>query len=101
MSTAIPLIEFTAGAGLYLRDNSDRAMIRNAHRSRNEVTEEHITVRGGLLNGNREGQRLRSSLHTPDQEPDGTYKSELQFLGVSDLTLEDMTLWNSRSFGAW
>lgn len=93
-------IECTEGGGFYLKDNSDRAILRNAHRSRGEVIDEHITVRGCFFNGNRQHQlRMSSKPLQERQEPDGTVKSGLQFLGVNYLTVENVTLWNIRSFG--
>ena len=93
-------IECLAGAGVYLKDGSTRAIIRNVHRSRAAVTDEHITVRGCFLNGNRDHQGGPNSANA-DHEGDGTYISGLQFFGVNDLTVEDMTLWNVRAFGVW
>jgi len=95
-------IECTAGGGLYLKDDSDRAIIRNAHRSRKNVTDEHIAIRGCFLNGNRNGQRLTAGRDfAARQEPDGTFKSGLQFLGANYVSVQDVTIWNARSFGAW
>lgn len=106
-------IECINGGGLYLKDNSSRAIIRNAHRSRAAVTDAHITVRGCFLNGNRKNQptaaRSRPDMPTIDtspasgfvsnQEADGTFLAGLQFFGVSDLNIEKVTLWNIRAFG--
>lgn len=101
------VIECTPGAGLYLKSNSSRAIIRNAHRSREAVVDEHIEIRGCFLNGNREGQPTsRHWAHVPqwpyptNQENDGTFMSGLQFLGVNYLTVDDVTLWSIRAFGA-
>lgn len=94
-------IECTAGGGLYLKDNSDRALLRNAHRSRGAVSDKHITLRGCFLNGNRNGQRQASGpLFGERQEADGTLKSTLQFFGVSNLTMESVFLWDCRAFCA-
>lgn len=49
-------VECTAGGGLFLKDNSARAIIRNAHRTRGNRTDEHIELRGCFLNGNRKNQ---------------------------------------------
>jgi hypothetical protein len=99
-------IEFTAGAGLYLKDNSSRAIIRNADRSRGAITDEHIEIRGGFLNGNRKNQPsanisradLPGDKNPSNKEPDGTYMGGLQFLGVNYLNIHDVTLWNVRAF---
>jgi hypothetical protein len=101
------LIECTPGGGFYLTDNSSRAIIRNAHRSRAAITDENIRIRGCFLNGNRRNQPS-ADITRPDisldiasnKEADGTYISGLQFLGVSHLRIENTTLWNIRAFGA-
>jgi len=49
-------IECIEGGGLYLKNGSTRALIRNAHRSRTAITDEHIALRGCTLNGNRTQQ---------------------------------------------
>jgi hypothetical protein len=94
-------IECVAGGGLYLKDQASRDVIRNVHRSRDSIRDEHITIRGCFLNGNRFNQ-----LHHPpsdqnrgNQEPDGTFVSGISLLGVRDIALEHLTLWNMRSFG--
>jgi len=94
-------IECVDGGGLYLKDNSKRAIIRNVHRSRGPVTDQHITVRGCFLNGNRDRQAGSPEQPTSNQEADGTFISGLQFFGVDDLTVEKMTLWNVRALGVW
>ena len=101
-------VECTAGGGLYLKDNSSRAIIRNIHRSRGGIADEHIEVRGCFLNGNRKNQPS-ANIPRPDvpgftgpsnKEADGTFISGLQFLGVNYLSIKDVTLWNIRAFGA-
>jgi hypothetical protein len=101
-------IEFTTGAGLYLKNDSSRAILRNAHRSRGTIADEHIEIRGGFLNGNRRNQPS-AYVRRPDwgeaseksnSEKDGTFISGLQFSGVNDLKIEGLTIWNTRAFGA-
>jgi hypothetical protein len=102
-------IECTAGGGLYLKDGATRAILRNAHRSRGTILDEHIEVRDCFFNGNRKNQ-LTPDVVRPDfpsgppvpsnKEKDGTYISGLQFLGVNDLKIMGVTLWNIRAFGA-
>jgi hypothetical protein len=104
-------VECVAGGGLYLKDGSNRAILRNAHRTREAVVDQHITVRGCFLNGNRDHQHGATKIYNdPDggrepyvsnQEADGTYLSGVQFLGVNDLTVRDLTLWKARAFGIW
>lgn len=106
-------IECPTGSGLFLKAGSNRAIIRNAHRSRRVVSDEHITIRGCFLNGNRKNQISAELPPRPDlplvasakgapsnKEIDGTYLSGLQFLGVRSLLIDGVTLWNVRAFGA-
>jgi hypothetical protein len=100
-------IECVRGGGLYLKDGSSRPLIQNKHRSQKTITDAHILIRGCFLNGNRNHQPGLGSGYssdTPDgtsnQEPDGTFISGVQFVGVNDLVLEDLTIWNSRAMGA-
>lgn len=97
------IIECINGGGLYLKDGSSRSIIRNVHRSRDAIRDERITVRGCFLNGNRWNQSSATTLAdgTPsNKEADGTFLTGLQFLGVNDLIIENVTLWNIRAFGA-
>jgi len=95
------VLEFTAGAGLYLEDHADRALLRNAHRSRGTIIDEHISIIGGFLNGNRDGQQLVSPKRQVNQEADGSFKTVMQFFGVNYLTIRNTTIWDGRSFGLW
>jgi hypothetical protein len=98
-------IEFIGGAGLFLKDGSTGAILRNAHRTRDEVVDEHIEIRGGFLNGNRKGQPR--DLY-PEEiafryvlEDDRTFRSALHFFGVNHLTIENTTLFNAHGFHSW
>lgn len=97
-------IECITGGGLYLKGNSNRAIIRNVHRSRDAIVDEHIAVRGCFFHGNKDNQKgvpMRSpNIISENQEADGSYIAGLQFLGVNYLTIEDVTLWNVRSFAS-
>jgi hypothetical protein len=98
-------VECTAGGGIFLKDGSKGAILRNAHRSRNAVIDEHIEIRGCFLNGNRKGQpRTLASekvLFRYVAEADGTFRSALQFFGVNYFTLENVTLQNAHGFHLW
>jgi len=100
-------VECIAGAGLYLKDGSNRAILRNVHRSRDAIVDGNITIRGGFFHGNKNGQDGGMRSVTSDgethwfprnQEPDGSYFAGLQFFGVNDLVIENVTLWNVRAF---
>jgi hypothetical protein len=97
-------LECTEGGGLYQKDGSVRAIVRNAHRSRGVVIDQHITIRGCSLNGNRAHQLGRSDgagSAGPNQEADGTWITGMQFLGVNHLTLQNILVRDVRSFGVW
>lgn len=94
-STTLECIE---GGGLYLKTGSNRAIIRNVHRSRDATLDEHITIRGCFLHGNKDGQTGAPGHASPNQEVDGSYFAGLQFFGVNYLTIENVTLWNVRAF---
>lgn len=96
-------VECASGGGLYLKDGSSRSIIRNAHRSRDEIVDEHISIRGCFLNGNRfnnPGARPEREPYGNNQEADGSFITGLEFLGVNDLIVENMVIWNVRAFGA-
>lgn len=102
-------IECVAGGGLYLKTGSNRAIIRNVHRSRDEIIDERITIRGCFLHGNRNGQdggtrtvTVNGASHVVprNQEADGSYFAGLQFFGVNYLSIENVTLWNVRAFAS-
>lgn len=105
-------ITCTDGAGFYLKDESDRSVIRNAHRSRGSIVDQHIYISGCFVNGNRfhqlhmapsnaQRKSLQGRSRTQNQTDDGTYLSGLELLGVTHLTLKDLTVYNARSFGIW
>jgi len=101
-------VECINGGGLYLKDGSSRSIIRNVHRSRDAIVDERITVRGCFLNGNRwnqpsamlTGPWSEGGTIPSNKEADGSFLTGLQFLGVNDLRIEQVTLWNIRAFGA-
>src|SRR5262249_39410631 len=99
-------LECVRGGGLYLKDGSRRAIVRNAHRTRAAIVDERIALRGCFLNGNRDKQPGFKPWpgrpgHFDNQEADGTFISGFQFFGVNDLTIEDVTLWSIRAFCGW
>lgn len=99
-------IEGTAGAGLYLADGAERTVLRNAHRTRDEVRDRDIVIRNLFVNGNRSGQiRTRqlsgSGNPVPQVDDEGSLKCGVEFLGIERLTLENVRVFNQRSFGIW
>jgi hypothetical protein len=96
-------VECTSGGGLYLSDGSSRSIIRNAHRSRDAIVDEHITIRGCFLNGN----RFKNPGAHPELEPggnnqaaDNSFIAGIELLGVNYVSLESVILWSIRAFGA-
>jgi len=95
-------IECIAGGGLYLADGANRAVIRNANRSADARLEQRIVIRSCFLNGNgrnQPGVGVEQGSPTSGQEADGTWIAGMQFFGVSELTLENVSLWGTRRFG--
>lgn len=100
------VIEGRPGSGLFLADGSDRAILRNANRSRGAISDERIAIRGLVLNGNRRHQNTVAMPSGPPFEllnraSDGAFISGLEFLGINHLHLADLALWNVLSFGVW
>jgi hypothetical protein len=108
-------IEGTPGAGLRLADDSNRAILRNAHRTRETVVDENITVRGLTFWGNRDHQLepwrgalipgeagiIRKEEGIVQMEQDRTWKSPVQFLGVRNLVVDDVEIWDGRAYALW
>lgn len=104
-------LECIDGGGLFLKEGSNRAIVRNVHRSRDAIIDEHITIRGCFLHGNKNGQlgAMRTASwekggkphqFRSNQEADGSYMAGLQILGVNYLTVENVTIWNVRAFSS-
>jgi len=95
-------IEFTAGSGLFLADDSNRAILCNAHRTRDHIKDVGLSIVGGLLNGNRSGQEKRGpAILAAVVDKIGVVTPVLEFHGVEELRIEGTTIVNARSFGAW
>lgn len=85
------------GAGLYLKDGSNRGILRNAHRTRSTPQDAYISIQGGYYNGNRANQSGTGIW--PFQEADNTFMSGMQFFGVSHLQIHDTVVENQMAFG--
>jgi hypothetical protein len=88
------------GCTVTLKANSNRAILRNATRTRNAIADAGITVLGGTWDGNRDNQ-TGTDIYSPGvlvQEEDGTFITGFQFYGVSGLTLRDVKVQNCKSF---
>jgi hypothetical protein len=95
-------IEFPPGAGLYLRDGSRRAALRNHTSSRDGIVDRGIRIRGGFFNGNRDGQvNAREGSTAVNRDEHGGYQRVLEFFGVEDLVIEGVTIWNPRAYAMW
>jgi len=97
-------VECIKGAGFYLKDHSNRAVIRNAHRTPDVIEDEHIVLKGCFLNGNREhnygydaATRAKRPCSTDDGHGDNI--DGIQFYGVNDLSIRDTTVWSMRAYG--
>lgn len=84
------------GAGFYLKNGSNRSILRNANRSGTTRTDHDITLMGGYYNGNYANQTGSGSPAT--YESDGTPMSGVQFYGVSNLTIKGVEIVNTLSY---
>ncbi|MFH1570907.1 MAG: hypothetical protein ABIL09_23135 [Gemmatimonadota bacterium] len=86
--------------GFFLAPGSNRSVVQNAHPSFGPRRDRHITLLGGTYNHNCSGQLH----HVPRASgPDGVFGAErwvmaMEFYGVEDLTLRDLTIRNQRTF---
>jgi hypothetical protein len=78
------------GCGFFLADGADRSILRNANPSRTERHDRNITLIGGTYNHN----CLKQVHHLSDN----TWVVGLQFFGVENLTVHDLTIRNQRTF---
>lgn len=84
------------GAGFFLKDASNRSVLRNVNRTPDTGArvDKQIKLIGGIYNGNNPGQTLTV------REPDDTVFSILQFAGVEDVTVDGVTLLDSRAYAS-
>lgn len=83
-------LAFLPGCGLYLKDNSNRAAIRNANLSLSGMIDSDIAIVGGVINGNRAHQAQRDAA--------GYLNTGLQLFGINNLRLRNVTVRNARNF---
>ncbi|MDD5367453.1 MAG: hypothetical protein PHQ40_00345 [Anaerolineaceae bacterium] len=85
------------GCGFFQTANSNRALLRNAHRSRTTITDEHITIIGGTYNQNKANQHGTGS--NGNREADNTLICGMTFYGTNYLTIQDVYVVNHVAFG--
>lgn len=83
------------GAGFYLKDGSNRALLRNANPTTNTPTDSNIVLIGGYYNGNQANQTGTGLFGT--QESNGTLIGLIQFYGVSHVRIEDVQCTHSKT----
>lgn len=96
-------LECAQGGGLFLKTGSNRAILRNAHRTRDKIIDQYIEIRGCFINGNSFGQQGEGGGHPGLGHPlekDGSFLAGLQFYGVRYFTMDSVTLWRARSFSS-
>ncbi|HEX2948026.1 MAG TPA: hypothetical protein VHV83_00400 [Armatimonadota bacterium] len=76
--------------GFFLADGANRAIIRNAHPSRDAIIDRNITLLGGTYNDNCQGQ-----VHHTD---DNQWVTAMDFFGIEQLTLRDIVIRDQRTF---
>ncbi len=83
--------------GFYQADNSNRAMIVNAHPSRGERIDRNIKLIGGTYNQN----CLHQAHHVPPEKPYPEGDSLvvcISFFGIENLMIRDVVIRNHRTF---
>jgi hypothetical protein len=85
--------------GAILRTNSDKALIENYNPSFTTITDENITIDGGIWNGN--GATGQQAHDTVSQG----WIVGMRFMGVRNLTLRNLSVLQTRTFavhfGTW
>ena len=85
--------------GIFLSDNSNSSMIRNANfrAGEGEIEDRNIILRGGVYNHNSPGQ-----VHHRADEPEDQFISNwvfsMELYGVENVQLRDVTIANQRTF---
>lgn len=80
------------GAGFYLKNASNREIIRNVNRSSSVRTDQNISVFGCYANGNKANQSGVS-------QSDNTPMAGIGFYGATNLKFSGNTVYNASSFG--
>ena len=91
--------------GLFLADDSDCAVLINAEPSYDGITDRNITLLGGTYNHNCLHQKHSVvttdpalTIGTPDTEGAVHFTVALEFIGVENLTIRDVTVCDQRTF---
>lgn len=90
----------TKACGFFLAEGANRSVVRNAHPDFRERQDRNITLLGGTYNHNCMGQ-VHHLARDPD--PNSVFGDErwviaMEWFGVEDLTLRDVTIRNQRTF---
>jgi len=91
--------------GFYLADNSDCSILVNASRSIDTLSTKNITLFGGTYNHNGPHQQHHVKCDDPvigwddpDCGPNTRFVMGLEFYGVENLNIRDVTICNQRTF---
>jgi hypothetical protein len=98
-------LECTNNAGLYLKAHSIRPLIQNRNRSKTEMLDMNVAIRGCFLNGNRDEQLNTAIPNDPktidneqNKDAGGEWISGIRLFGVSKLSITNTSVYNFRSF---
>ena len=76
--------------GFFLADQANRAILRNAHPSKEDIIDRNISVVGGTYNNNRSKQLH----HREDKSP----VTAIEFFGIEQLLLRDVVIRDQRTY---
>lgn len=79
--------------GFFLADGANRAIIRNAHPSREEIIDRNIMLIGGTYNNNNSKQVH----HTEENQ----WVTAIDFFGIEQLTLQNLIIRDQRTFAVF
>jgi len=85
--------------GAILRNNSDKTLLENAHRSFSSYADSNISIQGGIWNGNGFNEILNpAQIHDYPQEGYMGWVSVFRFFGVENLIIKDATIYKPRTY---
>jgi hypothetical protein len=87
------------GCGAILRNNSDNSLLENANRSFSSYADSHISIQGGIWNGNGFNDILNpAQIHDDPKEGFLGWVSVFRFFGIENLSIKDAIIYRPRTF---
>ena len=85
--------------GVFLADGSDCSCLSNTNPDLYEIRTHNITILGGVYNNNSPGQAHHREESDDIRNIFSTWVYGIDFYGVENLTMKDVTIANQRTFG--